>query len=58
MEKIQKLRQMLKLQADYEQFMESVSEDELNEDELELVAAAGASPQYQKFFDKYIRKEN
>lgn len=54
MDKIRKVEQLLKLQADYKKYMEMNGEAELDLDELDQVAAATDAP-YERFYNQFLK---
>lgn len=64
----QKIEDLLKLAADMQTFyphrdaltayVESCSEDEISLNELDLVAAAAAAPNYKAFWEAHLREQN
>ena len=54
MDKIRKVEQLLKLQADYKKYMEVSGEAELDLEELDQVAAATDAP-YERFYNQFLK---
>lgn len=55
----EQIEKALRSLADYEEFLSESEENELMEDQLDLVAAAGGvQPNYQRFLEKLKNNEN